>query len=287
MSEFPDMSDAYEIEAPAKTNLWLRVLGKREDGFHEIETRMVSLSLVDRLKLKWREDDQLVLRCSDESLPTGEENLVIKAVGALEAHTGKVFAISIDLRKHIPSGAGLGGGSSDAAAVLRALNDMASLYLSEDELAKVGAEIGSDVPFFLYERPCDCRGRGEIVEPLSNEMESLPILLIKPGFGIAAAWAYQRFAESAEYDGFVYEGQKRDWGIMENHLERPVYEKYPVLGEMKSWLLDQEEVDAALLSGSGSTMLAILKKDASGYDLNSRALARYGENSWTFLGRTT
>ena len=96
MSEFPDMSDAFEIVAPAKTNLWLRVLGKREDGFHEIETRMVRLSLADRLRLKWREDESVELRCSDPSLPTGEDNLVIKAVRALEEHCGKVFEVSID-----------------------------------------------------------------------------------------------------------------------------------------------------------------------------------------------
>lgn len=287
MSDFPDMTGAYEIEAPAKTNLWLRVLGRREDGFHEIETRMVTLSLVDRLKLQWREDDRVVLRCSDESLPTGEENLVVKAVRALEQHTGKVFAVSIDLQKHIPSGAGLGGGSSDAAAVLRALNDMASLYLPDKELASVGATIGSDVPFFVYECACDCRGRGEIVEPVVGEVAPLPVFLIKPAFGIEAAWAYRRFAESSEYEGFLYGGQEREWGTMVNSLERPVFEKYPVLGEMKSWLGEQEEVDSALLSGSGSTMLAILKPDVSGYELNNRAKERYGETCWTFLGRTT
>ena len=106
--QFPDMSDAYEVFAPAKTNLWLRILPRREDGFHEIETRMVRLSLYDRVLLKWRDDDHVVLRCSDSSLPTGEENLVVKAVRALEVHTNKVFSLSIDLEKLIPFGAGLG-----------------------------------------------------------------------------------------------------------------------------------------------------------------------------------
>ena len=162
------MGDAYEISAPAKINLSLRILGKRDDGFHEIETRMVRLSLHDRIRLKWRDDDHVVLRCSDKSLPTGEENLVVKAVRAIEQHTGKVFSLSLDLEKHIPSGAGLGGGSSDAAAVLRAINEMAALHLPEAELAAVGATIGSDIPFFVYDRTCDCRGRGEIVEPVGD-----------------------------------------------------------------------------------------------------------------------
>lgn len=286
MSDFPDMSDAFEIEAPAKTNLWLRVLGKRDDGFHEIDTRMVALSLADRLRLKWREDESVVLRCSDPDLPTGEENLVVKAVRALEKHTGKVLAVSIELEKEIPSGAGLGGGSSDAAAVLRALNEMAALSLPEVELAAVGATIGSDIPFFVYERPCDCRGRGEIVEPVKEEVSACPLFLIKPAFGIAAGWAYQRFADSAEYEGFRYDGQASPWGEMINDLERPVFEKFPVLGEMKQWLLEQSAVTAALLSGSGSTMLAVLEDGADGATLERDARERYGDSSWTWLGTT-
>ncbi|MEX2579880.1 MAG: 4-(cytidine 5'-diphospho)-2-C-methyl-D-erythritol kinase [Verrucomicrobiales bacterium] len=280
-------SDAFEIEAPAKTNLWLRILGKREDGFHDIETRMARLSLRDRLRLAWRSDERLVLTCSDEALPTGEDNLVVKAVRALERHVGKVFAVSVELEKRIPSGAGLGGGSSDAAAVLRALNEMAQLSLSADELAEVGSEIGSDVPFFLHDGPCDCRGRGEIVEPVRDEATSLPVFLLKPAFGISAAWAYRRFGASEEYESFTYLPQLCPWGEMVNDLERPVFEKFPVLGDMKSWLLKQPEVHAALLSGSGSTMLAVLLANQPAEDLVRRALDRYGENSWTFLGRTS
>ncbi|MDF1658408.1 MAG: 4-(cytidine 5'-diphospho)-2-C-methyl-D-erythritol kinase [Verrucomicrobiales bacterium] len=286
MSNFPDMSGAFGIDAPAKTNLWLRVVGKRDDGFHEIETRMVALSLSDTLKLKWREDDQVVLRCSDDTLPTGEENLVVKAVRALEARVGKTLAVSIDLEKHIPSGAGLGGGSSDAAAVLRALNEMAALHLSEEALAEVGATIGSDVPFFVYNRPCDCSGRGEIVTPVTEMLPSLNLFLLKPAFEIAASWAYQHWEKSGEYEGFSYALQRLDWGEMTNDLERPVFEKFPVLGEIKSWLCAQEGVNGALLSGSGSTMLAILDEGTDGRALESLALERYGGNCWTNLCRT-
>jgi 4-diphosphocytidyl-2-C-methyl-D-erythritol kinase len=287
--QFPDMSTAYELFAPAKTNLWLRVHGQREDGYHEIETRMVKLDLQDRIRFQWRDDDHVVLRCSDPSLPGGEDNLAVKAVRALERYTNKVFSISIDLEKNIPSGAGLGGGSSDAAAVLRAINVMGSLFLPEDELAAIGAEIGSDVPFFVYDRTCDCRGRGEIVTPVveADAPGSLPIFLIKPGFEVSAGWAYQQYASSSEYDGFVYATQSCSWGEMVNDLERPVFEKHIVLGEMKSWLLAQPEVSAALMSGSGSTMLAILKPGIDGSALETRALERYGENSWTFLGQTS
>lgn len=280
------MNEPFEIEAHAKTNLWLRILGKRDDGFHEIETRMVRLSLSDRLTLRWRDDELVTLKCSDETIPVGEENLVVKAVRALEQHTGKTLAADIELEKQIPSGAGLGGGSSDAAATLRALNEMAVLGLSADELAAIGAGIGSDVPFFLFETTCDCRGRGEIVEPVQESPESLPVFLIKPAFEIPAAWAYRNYAESSEYDDFLYESQECPWGAMINDLERPVFEKFPVLGEMKSWLLEQPEVAAALLSGSGSTMLAVLNEHASADGLRSRALSRYGASCWTFVGET-
>lgn len=280
------MSDIFEIEAPAKTNLWLEVLGKREDGFHEIRTRMVCLGLADRLKLSWRDDDQVVLTCSDPTLPTGEENLVVKAVRALEKHTGQVFSIAIELEKQIPSGAGLGGGSSDAAAVIRAINEMANLHLPEAEMSQVAATIGSDIPFFIYNRPCDCFGRGEVVEPLDEPVEKLPVFLIKPAFEISAGWAYQRYADSAEYEGFDYLPQICPWGPMLNSLERPVFEKYPVLGEMKYWLLRQPEVHAALMSGSGSTMLAVLREDVLAGDLEARAIERYGESCWTFIGKT-
>lgn len=286
MSEFPDMEGAFAIEAAAKTNLRLRVLGKREDGFHEIESRIVALTLSDHLELKWREDDALVLRCSDETLPTGEGNLVVKAVRALEAHTGKKFALSIALEKQIPSGAGLGGGSSDAAAVLRALNEMAALDLPEAELAAVGATIGSDVPFFLYNRPCDVSGRGEIVTPVEGSVPSRRLFLIKPDFGIAAAWAYQHWADSGEYEGFCYGSQDLAGEVLVNDLERPVFEKFPVLGEMKSWLLAQPGVAGALLSGSGSTMLAVLEEEADDAALEELARERYGENCWTSRCRT-
>ncbi len=286
MSEFPDMSDAFEIEAPAKINLWLRVLGKREDGFHEIETRMVRLSLADRLRLKWREDESVELRCSDPSLPTGEDNLVIKAVRALEEHCGRGFAVSIDLEKEIPLGAGLGGGSSDAAAVLGAINEMAGLGLSEEQLAGIGSTIGSDIPFFLYGGACDCRGRGEIVEPVEERVPSAPIVLIKPAFSISAGWAYQKFEGSSTYEGFLYEPQGSPWGEMVNDLERPVFEKYPVLGGIKTWLMGQAGVRAALMSGSGSTMLAVMEPGEAGAPLKKAATDRYGENCWTWSGRT-
>ncbi len=272
--------------APAKTNLWLHVIGKRPDGFHEIETRMVVLTLRDCLTFSPSLDGGVTLTCNDPSLTTGEENLVLRAVRAMEKAVGQTLPVSIHLEKHIPAGAGLGGGSSDAATVLLALNEWAALGLSPDDLSAVGATIGSDIPFFLYERPCDVGGRGEVVVPVTGPVPPARLLLIKPAFGIAAAWAYRHYAASAELDSFPYAAQASPWGLLRNDLERPVFAKFLILGELKCWLLNQPEVSVALMSGSGSTMLAVLRNEADGSALQSRTRERYGDQTWTALVET-
>ncbi len=273
------------VNAPAKTNLWLKVLGRRDDGFHALETRMVHLSLADKLTLSWRDTEGIAFTCSDPGLSTGEDNLVVRAVRAMEQHLGQRFGISIHLEKITPYGAGLGGGSSDAAAVLRAINEMGNFHLPIDTLVQLAASIGSDVPFFIYDCPCDVSGRGEIVTPLGIEhSQRLPILLLKPAFGVSAAWAYQNYAKSKEYQLDPIVPQTCPWGTMENDLEYPVFTKYIVLREMKEWLLARPEVHAALLSGSGSTVLAVQKDNEGGQAIARDAVAHFGENTWTYCG---
>ena len=196
-----------EIEAPAKTNLWLRILGQREDGYHEIQTRMVPLSLADQIRIEpIPTEEGIRFSCSDESLTTGEDNLVIKAIRILEQHSNRRFGLRLHLDKQVPMAAGLGGGSSDAAAVLKGVNSLLDLGLGRDELVALATRLGSDVPFFVYDEPCDCTGRGENVKPVSFEYE-LPIFLVKPPFGISAASAYQSWAGSKEMPGIRYAPQ--------------------------------------------------------------------------------
>ena len=264
------------IEAPAKTNLTLRVLGRREDGFHDIETRMCRLSIFDRLSFQHRKAGSgVTLTCDDPDLPTGEENLVIKAVRAMEKHCHRGFDLAIDLRKNIPSGAGLGGGSSDAAAVLKALNHLYDLRLPADQLAHIGAQVGSDVPFFCYDSAAICRGQGEAVEPFDFEWK-LPMLVVQPPFEISAAQAYQNWQDSSEGPGVCHVPQHGPWGELVNDLERPVFEKFLVLARMKNWLLDQGGVHAALLSGSGSCMIAVLARNDNGERLGARIQEAFG-----------
>jgi 4-diphosphocytidyl-2-C-methyl-D-erythritol kinase len=274
-----------ELFAPAKINLTLEVKGRREDGFHEIESLMVPVSVFDRLELSAAEEEGIAFTCSDPSLPTGEENLAWRAARLFCDSFGFVPRLRIHLEKEIPHGAGLGGGSSDAATVLLGLNALFETQLPNDALAELAAELGSDIPFFVYRSAAIARGRGEKVEPVSFPHE-LPLLLLKPPFGVPTPWAYKRWKDSREIPGVLYEPQTLPWGTLRNDLERPVFEKYLFLAQLKTWLLDQPEVTGALMSGSGSTVFAILREKAQGFPLGERIAAEFGTGLWCYLCET-
>jgi 4-diphosphocytidyl-2-C-methyl-D-erythritol kinase len=267
-----------ETGAPAKINLTLRVLGKRVDGFHEIETLIVPVGLADRLTVE--EAEGWSFSCDDPTVPGDERNLVVRAARIFFAETGVKDAVRVRLMKAIPHGAGLGGGSSDAAATLRMLDQFYGTGLAKESLMRMGAELGSDVPVFVEGRAAWCRGRGEIVEA-ADFAEKLPVLLLKPGFGVPTPWAYQRWKDSRALAGVRYEGQEFQWGRLENDLERPVFEKYLVLASMKEWLREQPETAGALMSGSGATMFAVLRAAGMGGSLGARARGMFGEELWT------
>ncbi len=275
--------------APAKINLSLRVLGRREDGFHEIETLMVPLDLADEITLEdtaAADANGIELVCSDPTIPTGPGNLAYRAAELFQARLGHAMPpVRIVLTKHVPHGAGLGGGSSDAATVLLALNEKTHAGLSTALLAEMAAELGSDVPFFVYRQAAICRGRGERIEP-TNFDATLSLVLFKPEFPISTPWAYQRWRDSRELNGVLYSAQPFPWGELVNDLERPVFEKYLVLADLKTWLLQQPEVSGALLSGSGSTMFAVLRDTPIQADaLIERARKNFGE-LWSCVCRS-
>ena len=270
-----------QIDAPAKINLSLRVLGKRGDGFHEIETTIAPLTLADRLIFS-HATKGIEFTCNEPTVPKGTDNLVVLAAMSFFGAARRDAALRIHLEKRIPHGAGLGGGSSDAAATLLALNR--ENELTPDQIGELGAALGSDVPVFLQNSAAICRGRGELVEPTT--IPKLPILLLKPEFGVPTPWAYARWAASVELGEFNYQPQTFLGLIFVNDLERPVFEKYVFLGQMKMWLLEQPEVAVALMSGSGSTMFVVLH-DASGADsLAQRAREALDPKLWTFACAT-
>lgn len=252
------MSEVVHREiAKAKVNLSLKVLGRREDGFHALTTRMVPISLAD--ELEFRRADEYFLECDTEGVPLDESNLVTMAVRLFERETGIKCRWGVKLIKHVPHGAGLGGGSGDAAAVMRGLNELEGAGLSKERMAELLGEIGSDVPFFVYDTVCDCSGRGEIVEPVEWDHE-VTMLLLKPSFGVNTPEAYKAWLGAEELPGVDYSVQQFRWGGLVNDLEKPVFMKHRFLAELKMWLLAQPEVEGAMMSGSGSTFMAILDK---------------------------
>ena len=188
--------------------------------------------------------------------------------------------VSIVLKKRIPHGAGLGGGSSDAASTLLALNELFETNLPREALAKMAEMIGSDVPFFIFQSAAVCRGRGELVSP-TRLREQLSVLLLKPEFGVPTQWAYSRWRDSREIPGVSYGAQAFAEQSLVNDLERPVFEKFVFLAPLKMWLLKQPEVGAALMSGSGSTVFAVLRSNANADLLAKRAKAELDPELWT------
>ncbi len=272
-----------KLRAPAKVNLSLRILGRRPDGFHELESLMLPVSLADEITVRTGIGQGVSVRCDDPSLPQDDSNLAAVAARQFHAHTGIRFTARIEIKKHIPSGAGLGGGSSDAAAVLVALDSLFETALGATELERIAANIGSDVPFFIRRVLAWSRGRGERIEPCAPPAGAHPLslALFKPPFGVETPWAYRHWAASSELPGVNYAAQR--WGGWEfvNDLERPVFAKFTLLPVMKSWLRAQPECRAALMSGSGSTMFAACETPAEAEALTARAREYLGASLWT------
>ena len=181
---------AVHVTAPAKINLYLEVLGKRPDGYHAIETVILAVELFDELTLAADPSGQVTLSCDQPELTTGPDNLVIKAAFLLKERTGCKNGASIRLTKRIPWAAGLGGGSSDAASALAGLNELWELGLSTDRLAVLGAELGSDVPFFFHVPAALCTGRGEVVKAVSVGT-TFDIVLAKPPMSLHTVEVYR------------------------------------------------------------------------------------------------
>ena len=270
-----------QVIAPAKINLSLRIVGQRSDGFHEIETLIAPISLCDEIKIERCPGKQeIAFRCDDLSVPKGEDNIVVRGANLFFQETKITSGVSIVLKKRIPHGAGLGGGSSDAASTLLALNELFETNLPREALGKMAGMIGSDVPFFISQSAAVCKGRGELVSP-TRLRKRLLVLLLKSAFGVPTQWAYSRWRDSREIPGVSYASQALDSQTFVNDLERPVFEKFVFLAQLKMWLLKQPEVGVALMSGSGSTVFAVIRDHADVNPLATRAKAELDPELWT------
>ena len=275
-----------QVLAPAKINLSLKILDRRNDGFHEIETLIAPISLYDEIRVdKGRPGKGIEFRCDDPSIPQGDDNLVVRAAKAFFETTKIEPAVFIELKKKIPHGAGLGGGSSDAASVFLALNQLFETKLSREALAKMAEGIGSDVPFFVFQSAALCQGRGEMATPI-NLKRKFSILLLKPSFAVSTPWAYSRWQNSREIPGIRYEALEFADQTFVNDLERPVFEKFVFLAQLKTWLLSQSEIGAALMSGSGSTMFAVMHENEDVDSVANRAKAALDPELFTYACNT-
>jgi 4-diphosphocytidyl-2-C-methyl-D-erythritol kinase len=248
------------ITAPAKINWFLSVLGKREDGYHNIVSPMQCVDLFDSLSFEDAEEIHLL---TDLDVPF-EGNLVYKAAVLLKRFSAYKFGARIELKKDIPVSAGLGGGSSDAAFTLMGLNRLWGLNYDKGTLMRLGAEIGSDVPFFLAGPLALVEGRGEKVTGL-NAGGSIVLLLVKPDISVSTAWAYNLFKtrltkKAVDIKLFCQAIEKKNFAFLRdtvfNDLEDVVIGEYPVVGEIKR-ILARNGALFSLMSGSGPTVFSV------------------------------
>lgn len=284
-----------EKDSPCKVNLLLNILGKRSDGFHELETVFHPVNLFDRLSFA-RISAGLQLTCSDPTLPTDGSNLVHRAAVRFLESAKITDGVRIHLRKRIPMAAGLGGGSGNAATTLLGLNELFGSPLTVGQLHSLAATLGSDVNFFLQAKPALATGRGEIVESLETfpALRGANFFLIHPGFGISTPWAYQNLARfPAALNGIPGRARKLISLLQTaelaaagrefyNSLEAPALEKYPILALYQEFFREQGAA-ATLMSGSGSTTFAIFRERAAAEAAREKFKPKFGENCWTAI----
>jgi 4-diphosphocytidyl-2-C-methyl-D-erythritol kinase len=257
------------LPSHAKINLGLYILGKRKDGYHDIWTIFQELEFHDTLYFR-KQRENLLITTDHPSLPVGKSNLVWRAIQLLSQKTSCPETVAIHIEKRIPLGAGLGGGSSNAAAALTGMNRLFQLGLTHHELATLGSELGSDVPFFLYGGTALARGRGEHIQPLSG-FPPVWVLLVNPGIQVSSGWAYKnlnlKLTNSQEVISVL--SQVDTIGItgmncssLRNMLEEPVITRYPVIRSIKAQLLNYG-AEWAMMSGSGSTVFGIFSSEVS------------------------
>ena len=242
----------------AKINLGLSVLRKRPDGYHDLETVFVPVAWHDALEFVPSNELRIHTHGLSVAIPP-ESNLVWKAYQRIKQSFPDVPPLEIHLQKNIPHGAGLGGGSADAAFMLRGLNNYFNLALSEEQLLAMALELGSDCPFFIYNRPCLAQGRGELLEPISLVFNGLRIVLIKPPFPISTALAFQGITPKQPVQSIskIIAQPISTWrNSLVNDFEAPLSVHYPDIGFIRDTLYDAG-CQYAALSGSGSTVFGI------------------------------
>jgi 4-diphosphocytidyl-2-C-methyl-D-erythritol kinase len=282
-----------EKKSPCKVNLLLNILGKRSDGFHELETVMQPVYVFDELTFE-RGGTSLQLSCSSPNLPTDSKNLVHRAATVFLDAANISEGVRIHLNKNLPLAGGIGGGSANAAVTFIALNELFGSPLALEKLHELAAMLGSDVPFFLYDKPALATGRGEKVELLDNfpALVGKAFVLVHPGFGISTPWSYQNLArfpkalngQPGRAQELISRLKSENWPAVDdvfyNSLEAPAFEKFPVLSIYQDFLRENGAL-VSLMSGSGSTTFAIVKNMTAAESVVEKFKGMFGSNCWT------
>lgn len=245
----------------AKINLGLSVISKRPDGFHNLETVFYPIPLRDALEIIPSNENRF-FQTGLQIPPGKEDNLVMVAYQLLKKKYPQIPSLEIHLHKSIPLGAGLGGGSSDAAESLKLIDNLLDLHIPGKEMDDYALKLGSDCPFFIQSSPCIAKGRGEILEPVSLDLSVYSILLVHPEIRIETAWAYSKIKPALPENDLKESIQQpvQNWvNTIHNDFELPVFEVYPALRKIKEKLYMYGAIYAAM-TGSGSTIFGIFKK---------------------------
>ncbi|RKD22805.1 4-(cytidine 5'-diphospho)-2-C-methyl-D-erythritol kinase [Ammoniphilus oxalaticus] len=291
------------VKAPAKINLTLDVVGKRADGYHEVEMVMTTIDLADRIDIYPREDDQITIDCSAYFVPLGEKNLVYQVAKIIKDKLGIKQGVHFYIHKRIPIAAGLAGGSADAAAAIRGLNNLWQLGLSVQEMAEIGSKVGSDVAFCVYGGTALAQGRGEQITTLPSPPPAW-VVLAKPPIAVSTSEIYgkTKMGEITAYprrsERMIDAINNRDYNevykSLGNHLETVTLSLYPEVRKIKEQML-RFGADASLMSGSGPTVFCLVDKESRvgriynglrGFCSDVYAVRIIGERSYAGLPKT-
>jgi 4-diphosphocytidyl-2-C-methyl-D-erythritol kinase len=268
-----------EIKAPAKVNYRLDVLRKRPDGYHDLQMIMQRIDLCDEIRISITDRPGIRVTCGSAAVPDGPKNIAWRAADAIFRSAGQEAGIDIGIVKNIPVAAGLGGGSSDGAAVLMGINELLGLGLSAEELMVIGITIGADVPFFIFGKTAIAEGIGERLTAI-KAIPSLWLTLVNPNIHVSTAWAYQNLHLTSSRDAVIiprfYENVADLCAIFTNDLETVVMGRFPVIGEIKKRLLAAGAA-GALMSGSGSTVFGVFADEVTA---RQAAASLAAESNW-------
>lgn len=256
------------LKAPAKINLTLDVLAKRPDGYHEIEMVMTTVDLADRISITSIESNRIIIDCPTAYVPLDERNHAYQAAKIVKEKFGISRGVHIQIEKNIPIAAGLAGGSSDAAATIKALNQLWNLQMNVEEMADLGAKVGSDVSFCVYGGTAIARGRGEKIQPISPP-PSCWVVLAKPPIGVSTGDVYGAVdvanlgpGKTKEMAGAIKNKDfKAVCGNLNNHLENVTLNLYPEVKRIKETMI-RSGAEGVLMSGSGPTVFALTEKES-------------------------